>query len=117
MPPLPKGSSLHDGMHHNVYVVRLKPDVLEQRRFRDANPRHVAGQPCVYVGVTGLPPEERLERHRNGIQACAFVRDYGEGLMPELYEHLNPMPYEAAVEMERDLANDLRELGYAVWQK
>jgi len=27
--------------------------------------------------------------------------------MPELYEHLNPMPFEAAVQMEAELAEDL----------
>jgi hypothetical protein len=30
--------------------------------------------------------------------------------MPELYEHLNPMPFEAAVQMELELAEDLRAL-------
>jgi len=32
----------------------------------------------------------------------------------ELYAHLNPMPYEAALQMELDLAEDLRRLGYTV---
>ena len=36
--------------------------------------------------------------------------------MPELYEVYNPMPYEAAREMEVELAIALREQGYAVWQ-
>ena len=35
-------------------------------------------------------------------------------LMPELYEHLNPMPFEAAVQMEVELAEDLRAAGYTV---
>ena len=35
-------------------------------------------------------------------------------LPPELYEHLNPMPYEAAAQMEQDLAEDLRRAGYMV---
>ena len=35
-------------------------------------------------------------------------------LMPELYEHLNPMPFEAAVQMETELAEDLRAAGYTV---
>jgi len=34
-----------------------------------------------------------------------------EGMVP-----LNPMPYEAAIEMERALAEDLHQQGYAVWQ-
>jgi hypothetical protein len=35
-------------------------------------------------------------------------------LMPELYAYLNPMPFEAATEMEKDLAEDLRNEGYTV---
>ena len=34
--------------------------------------------------------------------------------MPELFEHLNPMPFEAAAVMERDLAEDLKKQGYLV---
>jgi hypothetical protein len=29
-------------------------------------------------------------------------------MMPELYEDLNPMPFEAAAQMEIELAEDLR---------
>jgi len=34
--------------------------------------------------------------------------------MPELYEYLNPMPFEGAAQMEKDLAEDLRADGYTV---
>jgi len=34
------------------------------------------------------------------------VEKYGIRLMPEFYEHLNPMPFEAAAQMEKDLAED-----------
>jgi hypothetical protein len=34
--------------------------------------------------------------------------------MPELYEYLNPMPFVAAAQMEKDLAADLRAEGYSV---
>jgi hypothetical protein len=44
------------------------------------------------------------------------VRDFGIGLLPELFAHLNPMPFEAAETMEVELAEELREKGYAVWQ-
>ena len=33
---------------------------------------------------------------------------------PELYEQLNPMPFEAAAQMEIELAEDLRVQGYTV---
>jgi len=42
------------------------------------------------------------------------VRKYGLKLMPELYEHLNPMPFEAALQMEKELAEELRSEGYTV---
>jgi len=31
-----------------------------------------------------------------------------------LFAHLNPMPFEAAAQMEKDLAEDLRNEGYTV---
>ena len=43
-----------------------------------------------------------------------MVKRFGLRLLPEFYEHLNPMPYEAAMQMEQDLAEDLRRAGYTV---
>ena len=37
-------------------------------------------------------------------------------ILPKLYAYANPMPYEAARDMEVELAIGLREEGYAVWQ-
>ena len=103
-------------LSHNVYVVELSPAVLKYRRFRARNPNYVKGMPCVYVGMTGLPPGERFQNHKAGVKANWFVKRYGKGLLPELFEHLNPMPYEAAQKMEQDLADELQEKGWAVWQ-
>jgi hypothetical protein len=64
--------------------------------------------------MTGLTPEKRFENHRSGIKAAAVVKKFGIRLLPELFAHLNPMPYEAALQMEKDLAADLRRAGYAV---
>ncbi len=64
--------------------------------------------------MSGLLPEHRFENHKHGYQAAWAVEKYGVRLLPELYEHLNPMPYEAALQMEMDLAEDLRDLGYTV---
>jgi hypothetical protein len=102
--------------HHHVYVVQLADAVWSEPAFRKANPDHRPGRPCVYVGMTGLDPDLRFDRHKAGIQANRFVQRYGLALLPELYEVYNPMPYEAAREMEVELAIGLREEGYAVWQ-
>ena len=100
--------------HHHVYVVLLDPAVRKIRSVRAANPHSKPAMPCVYVGMTGLTPEERFANHQQGIKAAAVVWKYGVRLLPELYAHLNPMPYDAAARMEMDLAEDLRGLGYTV---
>jgi len=97
--------------HHCVYVVLLDDDARQLSRARKAT----SGKPCVYVGMTGLTPEERFENHKKGVKAARVVKKFGERLLPELYEHLNPMPYEAALAMEADLAEDLRSDGYCVF--
>ena len=79
-------------------------------KTRSAIPRN----PCLYVGMTGLTPEEHFANHQAGTKAAVVVKRYGLRLLPELYEHLNPMPYEAAAQMEKDLAEDLRRAGYTV---
>ena len=101
---------------HHVYVVELSDRVWNEARFRKANPDWQLGKPFVYVGMTGLDPDLRFDKHKAGIQANRFVQAYGLRLLPALYAMFNPMPYEAAREMEVELAIALREEGYAVWQ-
>lgn len=107
---------MQDKYHHNVYVIELSPEVLSERRFREANPDHDPRKPCLYVGMTGLTPEERFQNHKAGIKANRYVLRYGLRLRPDLYAYANPMPFTAAEEMERELAEGLREEGHAVWQ-
>lgn len=102
------------GYHHNVYVVLLDPAAGRLRAVRAANPGRDPRKPCVYVGMTGLTPEERFANHKQGIKSSPLVKRYGVRLLPELYAHLNPMPYEAAAQMEADLAADLQRAGYTV---
>ena len=100
--------------HHNVYVILLHEKAAQHRSVLKMNPKRDPAKPCLYVGMSGLPPEHRFENHKHGYQAAWAVEKYGVRLLPELYEHLNPMPYEAALQMEMDLAEDLRDLGYTV---
>ena len=102
--------------HHNVYVIELDGRVLNHARFRAANPNRDITKPCVYVGCTGLSPAKRFAKHKAGIQANRYVQDYGIRLLPRLYAYANPMPYDAARDMEVELAIALQEEGYAVWQ-
>ena len=100
--------------HHHVYVVLLDPAVGKLRKVRAENPQRDSKKLCVYVGMTGLTPEERFANHKAGLKAAYVVKRYGLRLLPELFAHLNPMPFEAAAQMEADLAEDLREAGYTV---
>jgi hypothetical protein len=100
--------------HHNVYVVLLSDAVAKHPSILRLNPKRDPLKPCVYVGMTGIPVDHRFENHMNGYKSAWVVRKYGVRLMPELYEHLNPMPFEAAVQMESELAEDLRAAGYTV---
>ena len=107
-------AKLPTAQHHNVYVVLLAQAAGKLRKVRAANPNRDPKKSCVYVGMTGLTPEQRFANHKRGIKAAAVVTRFGIRLLPELYEHLNPMPFEAAAQMEQDLAEDLRRLGYTV---
>ena len=100
--------------HHNVYVILLRNAVAKHPSILRLNPNRDPAKPCVYVGMTGIPVDHRFENHKNGYKSAWVVRKYGIRLMRELYEHLNPMPFEAAVQMEMELAEDLRAEGYTV---
>ncbi len=88
--------------HHSVYVVFLR------------NPKG-DGKAGYYVGMTGLSPEQRFRNHNQGLKAARIVTRCGERLVPRLYEHLNPMPYAKALQIEADLADSLRKRGFAVY--
>jgi hypothetical protein len=100
--------------HHSVYVILLDEAAAKHRSIVRLNPSRQPLKPCVYVGMTGLPVGKRFENHKNGYKSAWVVKKYGVRLMPELYEHLNPMPFEAAAQMEIELAEDLRAEGYTV---
>ncbi len=87
-----------------------------EQRFFEANPHWIPGKLCVYVGMTGITPEERFRAHMRGEHAARLVRRYGRRLIPEYYQHFNPLPYELAQAMEPELARQLRADGHAVWQ-
>lgn len=101
-------------LHHYVYVVLLHGNAAKSPKIRAENPGRDPRKPCLYVGMTGLNPQERFANHKAGVKAARVVQKYGIRLLPELFEFLNPMPFEAAARMEQDLAADLRRQGYTV---
>ena len=100
---------------HSIYAIELDPGVLKKRAFRERNPGATVGV-CLYVGVTGLTPEARFERHRSGTQSGRFVHTHGRRLRLDLVEGFSRLPYRIAAAMEPKLAAWLRAQGFAVWQ-
>lgn len=103
--------------HHRVYVVLLDPAVRKHPRFVAESPNLAPDTICLYVGMTGLTPEERFANHKAGHKANRYVQRYGISLLPQLYEDLDPMGFEEARAAEERLADELRSAGYAVWQR
>ena len=103
-------------LSHHVYVVELSDRVWNEPAFRKANPDWQLGKPFVYVGMTGLDPDVRFDKHKAGIQANGYVFRYGLRLLPDLFEGFNPLRYRDAVDKEIEVAIDLRSAGFGVWQ-
>ena len=106
----------------SLYVVKLREEARERvlGRMRPlARSRINRRFPLVYVGVTALTPKGRYAKHlEGGITSAPIVRDYGVGLLESLYRDRNPLPAtteEEALESEAELAEELRDRGYAVW--
>jgi hypothetical protein len=75
--------------HHSVYVALLEGM---------AGP----GSCGVYVGMTGLDPDERFANHKAGHKASRWVRDFGTALLPAAL-HLRGIGYADAVRIEGEL--------------
>lgn len=71
----------------------------------------------IYVGETGLPVEERFEKHKIGYKSSRHVRKAQNPMLrPDLYEQLPK--YSTVIESrkaERQLAEALRNNGYTVY--
>ena len=67
----------------------MEEGVLENRRFREANPQFNGTLECVYVGMTSKTPKERLDQHLSGYRnakghklSANIVQKYGKYLRP-----------------------------------
>ena len=100
---------------HNIYVIELSQEVLKNRKFNEANPDYISGEPLAYVGMTSRTPEERFEQHKAGYKSARSVKKFGLHLKPRQYTALNPMTYDEAVKMEKIKTKQLRKRGWGVW--
>jgi predicted GIY-YIG superfamily endonuclease len=103
-------------MKYYVYVIRLDDAVLKSRKFRRRNPDVNMGLPCFYIGQSCHPPETRFWQHKKGYKGNRFVKEFGLGLCPRLYESFNPIDTRKEAEsIEAMLTESLRIKGHGVW--
>jgi len=109
---------------YHIYVIELSKRVYTlNTKFRVANPQFNGVLQCLYVGMTSKTPKERFKQHKTGYRnknghklSSSIVEKYGLYLRPSLYNHIDPLSSrEAALQMEKTLALELRRQRYAVW--
>ena len=83
---------------HSVYVILLH------------DPRRAEAY-GVYVGQTSRDPDLRFDQHKLGYKASGAARRFGVRLLPDLFEHLNPMRRWEAAELEAALAEAFQAAG------
>lgn len=98
-----------------VYVIALKKTVLNDRRFREANPNWEDNPGCVYVGLTFLSAAERFQQHKDGIHSARLVRKHGKHVRNKDCKCLRAMSRKRAQTHEATRARRMREKGFAVW--
>ena len=86
------------GARHSVYVILL----------HDARRPEPWG---LYVGQTSRDPDWRFDQHKAGYKASSAARRFGERLLPELVQHLNPMHQWESLDLEAALAEAFRAAG------
>lgn len=102
--------------HYLTYVVLLDEEALKHAKLCNANPEHVRGMPCVYVGSTCKSKEERFANHKRGHKSSWWVRTYGLMLVPEDVVPTTTCTTRKAVSAaEQRLMSELRSRGWAVW--
>jgi hypothetical protein len=87
------------GVQNRVYIVLLEK--VDKKRPGYA----------LYVGKTIHKPEVRFQQHKDGYKASKYVKKYGVRLLPEFFEHLNPMSSAEATELEVSIAEALKKAG------
>jgi hypothetical protein len=101
-------------LRYSIYVVLLDEHIGTLPQMRLRNPKRDLSKPCLYIGLTPLRVDHRFDFRGATIKAEWRVQTFGVRLMPDLYKHLKPMTFEAAVQTARKLAEDLRAKGFGV---
>lgn len=99
---------------HSVYVIRLNPEVRGKKKMINQNPHPNLTGEYLYVGMTGLTIEKRINNHIEDHKSCNLVKLFYKEPFPERHEI--GMSFDKANRRERDLADELRKEGFWVYQ-
>lgn len=99
-----------------VYAIDLDRSVIQDPKFKQANPGYVDGKPCVYIGMTSLDVSERYAQHISGTNSSRIAKQWGRGLLTGVVTPRKPTLRRWAMKHERSTARQLRASGYGVWQ-
>ena len=119
---------------YRVYIIHLKKEVLTQdtgyarytaKKFKKENPHYdqSSGKPCVYVGYTYLPRQERYEQHKSKARSKKggrlwnpYVNVFHNGLSKKLHGNKESYPRKwMAEKAEKRTAERLKKKGFAVY--
>ena len=99
-----------------IYAIRLSDEVLTRRRFLARNPDYKPGKPCYYVGSSVYPPKKRFEMHKSGHKSSWWVREFGQHVATKKCFRIEVENAEERDGSERAYAEELRAVGYGIWQ-
>jgi hypothetical protein len=95
----------------SVYILNLSPQCRSEMKMKNNNTgSDVKGY--LYVGMTGLSVEERINNHVSGIKSCKLVSKYFQGEFGRIGGLFH---YEAEF-IEGYLPGVLRDMGFWVYQ-
>ncbi|MFN1834791.1 GIY-YIG nuclease family protein [Balneola sp. MJW-20] len=108
---------MSDKYKYQIYIIALDDSILDRRDFRDRNPNHQHGKPCLYVGQTTKDPKVRFKQHMAGGKfSSRKVHKYGKYLRWRLFKKIPTVDTrEEAEQLEQEVAENLQSKGYAVW--
>jgi len=107
-----------------VYVVRLKKSVWDEKKFREANEGELEDfAEFLYVGETGETAKQRYKIHTEKVNgkkhrnASNIVHNHPVGLAWDLMSEFKGSRYKllGALRKEKEVAEQLREMGYATY--
>ena len=87
-----------------MYVIELRPDVIERKTVAGENAERREDKPCLYVGQTARTPEERFAQHLAGVRSSRIVQGVRRAAAAEAVRQRRPVRDASRIRTGRDEA-------------